>query len=243
VDLLLLSGLALLGSVGALALAAGLLILPGGIRRATVPYLVWYATGTLLGAALLGLLPEAIDELDPRTALAWLLAGILVFFVLERMLVWRHSHDQDPRRRSAAQLILIGDTIHNFGDGVVIAAALAGSTSLGVATAVAVAAHEIPQEVGDFAILLESGYSRTKALLWNTVSSLGTLGGALVAYAASERLAWVMPYAIAVAAASFLYVALADLVPSFQGRRDVLATLAQVSLVAAGVATVALFHL
>ena len=180
--LLIAVGLAVLGSIGGLLLAATLLLFKDSVRVRLVPWLVSFAVGTLLGVALLDLLPESLESLNPTTAFGTLLVSILAFFTLEKFLLWRHCHhDHCDLHQAAAPLILIGDAFHNFIDGAVIAAATYISVPLGVTTALAVAAHEIPQEVGDFAILLGAGYSRVRALWLNVLSGLSAVGGVLVA--------------------------------------------------------------
>ena len=187
-------GFALLGSLGAIGAAALFLAFPENVRRFMLPSLVSYATGTLLGAAFLGMIPAALDRAPAHTVMPAVLAGMVLFFVLEKLVLWRHSHDEpDEMRGSAGPLILFGDSLHNFVDGVVIAVAFMTSVPLGIATAMAVIAHEIPQEVGEFAILLDAGYSRTKALLLNSLSASMTLPGGVLAWfwlAGSRSLMW-----------------------------------------------------
>ena len=137
-----------------------------------MPWLISYAVGALLGVALLGLIPEALAELPARQVLGSLLAGIVVFFMLEKLVLLRHCHtDHCQVHGAAAQMVIIGDAFHNFIDGAIIAAAVLTSVPLGINTAMAVAAHEIPQEVGDIAILLSAGYSRGRALILNVASA------------------------------------------------------------------------
>ncbi|MEO5864789.1 MAG: ZIP family metal transporter [Nitrospiraceae bacterium] len=170
-------GFALIGSVGAIGAAALFLAFSKNVRERLVPFLVSYATGSLLGAALLGLLPEAIEQGDLTSSLGTVLVGLLVLFVLERLLIWRHCHAEGPCEvhGTAGSLILVGDALHNFVDGAVIAAAFMSSVPLGVATGIAVIAHELPQEVGDFAILLDNGFTRMRALKWNLISGITTI--------------------------------------------------------------------
>ncbi len=175
-------GLSVLGSLGGLLAAAAFLLLGDSLRTRIVPWAISYAVGTLLGVALLALLPEALGSLPPHVAMATLLAGVLTFFLLEKLVLWRHCHDGDGHEceahtSSAASLVIIGDAFHTFVDGAIIAAAVLTSIPLGVTTALAVAAHEIPQEVGDVAILLRAGYSRSRALTLNMVSALGGVLG------------------------------------------------------------------
>jgi zinc and cadmium transporter len=233
----------LLGSIGAIALAGAYLAFPEKIRKPLIPYLISYATGTLLGAAFLGLLQHALDHAPASSILPTVLAGILAFFLLEKVVIWRHCHNAKcERHASAGPLILVGDAFHNFIDGVAIAAAFIASTPVGVATALAVLAHELPQEVGDFAILLESGYSRQQALMYNIFSGLSTLPGALLAYFFLMELQELTPYVMAFSAASFIYIAIADLIPGLHQRADIKLAISQVLLILAGIGTIILFH-
>jgi zinc and cadmium transporter len=179
---------------------------------------------------------------------ATILAGILGFFVLEKLLIWRHCHHGSceahgdehaghghSNMKSAGALIILGDSIHNFVDGVLIAAAFLTDVQLGIVTSLAVAAHEIPQEVGDFAILLDSGYSRSKALFYNVLASLTTVLGGILAYFSLEDLHDSLPYFLALAASSFIYIAVADLIPSLHTKTDMKTSLQQIVLIAAGV--------
>jgi zinc and cadmium transporter len=230
----------LLGSVGAIGGAALLLLFPRAIRDALVPALVSYAAGVLLGAAFLGMIPKAIASDSGAPILPSVLAGLVLFFVLEKLVLWRHCHDANcPVHGQAAPLILFGDALHNFVDGVVIAAAFLVSVPLGVTTAIAVIAHEVPQEVGDFAILLDSGYTRTRALWLNTLSSATTLPGALIGYFWLAQMSQAIPYILALSAASFIYIALADLVPSLHQRTSRADALWQLALLLAGIGSIA----
>jgi zinc and cadmium transporter len=233
-------GFSLLGSIGAIAGAALLLALPAVIRGKLVPYLISYATGTLLAAAFLGMIPAGLKAAPAADVLTTVLAGIVLFFILEKFVLWRHCHDSACEvHGQAAPLILIGDAFHNFVDGVVIAAAFLTSVPLGVATAIAVIAHEVPQEVGDFAILLESGYSKGKALVLNTLSAATTLPGAVLAYFWLAETRELVPYVLALSAASFIYIATADLVPLLHRRVALSDSVRQVALLLAGIATIA----
>jgi zinc and cadmium transporter len=230
------------------------------LRAAWVSTLVSFAIGALLGAAFLEVIPHAFEHGEAHTVAGAILGGILVFFVLEKLLLWRHSHE-DPdsgspggeheiagghghghghdRGRSGA-LIVVGDTIHNFLDGILIAAAFMQSTQLGIVTAIAIVAHEIPQEVGDFLILLHSGYSKTKAFVLNMLSSCATLvGGALGYYGLQVVQGWT-PVLLGIVAASMIYVAVADLIPGLHRRPELRATLSQSVLIALGIGSIAL---
>ena len=236
-------GLSVLGSVGGLLTASIFLLLGDALRVKLIPWLISYAVGTLLGVALLALLPEALSSLPATTALGTLLAGVLAFFLLEKLVLWRHCHDGhecEVHTSSAASLVIIGDAFHAFVDGALIAAAVATSLPLGATTALAVAAHEIPQEVGDFAILLRAGYSRGRAFTLNILSAAGGLLGAIAMLVASQWLPNVIPYVLSFAAGSFLYVAMSDLIPDLhRGPLDE-GPAKQLALIGAGVLTIVL---
>jgi zinc and cadmium transporter len=233
-------GLSVAGSVGGLLTASLLLLVREDVRTRVVPWLVSYAVGTLLGAALLGLVPQALEDLAPSAALGALLAGILTFFILEKLVLWRHCHADESCEihSSTATLVIIGDAVHTFVDGVVIAAAALVSLPLGLTTALAVAAHEIPQEAGDFAILLAAGHSRSRALMLNVTSAAGGILGASAMLIFGSQAPGAVPYVLGFAAGNFLYVAMADLIPSLhRGNLDRSAA-RQVLLIALGVLTI-----
>jgi zinc and cadmium transporter len=236
-------GLCLLGSCGGLLVASSLVAFPARVRTRVVPWLVSYAVGALLGVALLALLPEALAMLAPASVFGTLLAGILLFFILEKLVLLRHCHtDECEVHGATAPLVLIGDAFHNFIDGAIICTAVLTSVPLGINTAIAVAAHEIPQEVGDVAILLAAGYSRGGALLLNVVSGASSVGGALVAFAAVEIVPGIRPFVLAISSASLLYIAMSDLIPDLhRGEIDTNAA-RQVVLIAAGIGTIVLFE-
>jgi zinc and cadmium transporter len=236
-------GFSILGSVGAVAGAALFLSFPEGIRKVLIPFLVSYAAGTLLGAAFLGMIPAGLKQATAITITASVLAGIVLFFALEKLVIWRHCHDnQCEVHGRAAPLILIGDAFHNFVDGVVISAAFLSSIPLGIATSLAVIAHEVPQEVGDFAILLDSGYGRVKALVLNSLSAAATLPGAVLAYFWLGETREAVPYILALSAASFIYIAMADLIPGLHRYVTPAASLRQLVLLLTGIGTIAIFH-
>jgi zinc and cadmium transporter len=233
--------LSAVGGFGGLSVAAGLCLFPERVRQRVVPALVSYAVGALLGVALLHLLPEASDVLGTRKALATMLIGIVTFFILEKLALWRHTQGGIRPSLPTAQLVLIGDSAHNFMDGALIGAAALVSVSLAASTAIAVLAHEIPHELGDFAILLNAGYSRRRALWLNSLSESAGLVGALAAVNTLRHLPKWSPHFLAFASASFVYVAMADLMPEMhRGAIDV-APGWQVVLLTAGVLTVAIF--
>ncbi|HEX2829509.1 MAG TPA: ZIP family metal transporter [Burkholderiales bacterium] len=229
---------------------------------AHIPVLISYAVGALLGAVFIELLPHAFEVATSMQAMAaTILGGILLFFVLEKLVLWRHchleqceAHDpsvQDHAHSHAAPppngahdhgrsglMILIGDTFHNFVDGILVAAAFLANTELGIVTALAIIAHEIPQEVGDFLILLHSGYTRRAALLLNMLSSVAMVVGGVIAYFALQTVQQWVPPLLGLAAASMLYVAVADLIPGLHRRAELGATAQQVVLIGLGIATI-----
>lgn len=268
-----------LGGVLSVLVASVFLLLSLEARTRLLSPLVSFAIGALLGAALLALLPHALESPGVDGAhhvLIAVLLGLLGFFLLEKTVIWRHCHaeecevhggasvagateghighahahgahahhDRIERARTAAagKLILIGDGIHNLVDGVLIGAAFLTSVELGVVTSIAVIAHEIPQELGDFAILLNSGFSRAKALVYNVLSSLTTVVGGVAAYYSLGAAEAVVPYVLAIAAASFLYVAVADLIPGLHRRPEPSATAQQFALIALGVVVIYSLH-
>jgi zinc and cadmium transporter len=235
-------GLSLLGSFGGLLLASSLLLFTDNVRTRLVPWLVSYAVGALLGVALLALLPQALETLRPVQVFGTLLFGILIFFVLEKLVLLRHCHtDECHVHGAAAPLVVLGDAFHNFIDGATVCAAVLTSVPLGVNTAIAVAAHEIPQEVGDVAILLAIGYSRRRALMLNIVSGASGIAGAIAAYAAVGVLPIIRPFVLALSSASLLYIAMSDLIPDLHRGQIDRSAARQVLLIAAGVGTVVLF--
>jgi zinc and cadmium transporter len=234
----------LLGSVGAIAGAGALLLAKEHLRPQLLPPLVSYAVGTLLGAAFLGMLPRALAAAQSGAVLSATLLGLIFFFILEKWFLWRHCHQAEcDIHSSAGQLILVGDAFHNLVDGFAVAAAFLASIPLGISTSLAVIAHEIPQELGDFAILLESGYTRSRALVYNLLSGATTLPGALIAYFALSALSAIVPYVLAVSAASFIYIATADLIPGLHRQTSPRSGLQQLVLLLLGVATISLVRL
>ncbi len=221
-------------------------------RASWVPILISYAVGALLGAVFLEILPHAFGMTDSLENLAaTILAGILLFFVLEKLVLWRHCHVEqceahDPPvvpqhnhdHGRSGMMIMIGDTFHNFVDGILIAAAFLANHELGIVTAIAIIAHEVPQEVGDFLILLHSGYSKSRAMFFNLLSSAAMVAGGVLAYYALQSLQQWIPTLLGLAAASMLYVSVADLIPGLHRRPELQATLQQVVLIALGVLTI-----
>lgn len=207
--------------------------------------LVGFSVGLLLAVSFLDLLPEAIEAMDGHKVGATVLVGILIFFALEKTALWRHDHHEDNdhvchSHHAAGSLIVLGDGLHNFVDGVLIAAAFLQDTTLGWATTVAVISHEVPQEVGDFMVLLASGYSRLRALWLNLLSSLAAVLGGVFGWLALSGASDLVPYILALAASSFIYIAVADLVPALHKQRKPVDFVIQFSLLAAGIGVVML---
>jgi zinc and cadmium transporter len=187
------------------------------------------------------MIPRALTDLSSHTVMGTLLVGLMVLFLLESLLVYRHCHEQDcPVHSTSGMLILIGDAFHNFLDGLVIASAFLTSSPVGVMAGLAVIAHEIPQEVGDFGVLLNSGYARGKAYLYNMLSSTTTLVGAVGGYFALSTFRPLVPYVLCVSAASFIYIALADLIPERRQRKSLGEIVMELMLMTGGVLTIVL---
>ena len=245
------------GSVLSLAIAA---FVAFRVESKWVPTLVSYAVGALLGAVFLDILPHIFESSkNPGRAAAFILFGILAFFILEKLLLWRHHHHhlgeteaeahghyhpQDHGHDSGRSgwMIVVGDSFHNFTDGVIIASAFLADMRLGVVTAIAIVAHEIPQEIGDFVVLLHSGFGKRKALLANGLSGLAMIAGALIAYFALSLVSGWIPEILAIAAASMIYVAVADLIPGLHKRTAISESLTQVAFIALGISSIWAIH-
>ena len=217
-------------------------------RVSWVPMLISYAIGALLGATFLEILPHAFElTKNIEHMAATIMLGILLFFVLEKLVLWRHchrdeceahtSHSEHDHGRSG-MMIMIGDTFHNFVDGIIIAAAFMADFQLGVVTSLAIIAHEIPQEVGDFLILLHSGYTKRQALIFNLLSSFATIVGGVLGFFALQSMQEWVPFVLGIAAASMLYVAVADLIPGLHKRPELHATVQQVTLIGLGIGSI-----
>jgi zinc and cadmium transporter len=221
-------------------------------RAEWVPIMVSYAIGALLGAAFLEVLPNAMEQAGNAQALTTaVLAGILLFFLMEKLVLWRHCHmesceahgnppvdEQGHDHGRSGLMITVGDTFHNFVDGIMIAAAFLVDVQLGLVTTIAIVSHEIPQEMGDFLILLHSGYTRTQAVALNLISSVATLVGGVLAYYTLAPMKGAVPYVLAFAAAGMIYVAVADLIPGLHKRVELRHTGQQIVLILLGVLTV-----
>lgn len=239
---------------GVLSVLAAALITYGVLSH-MVQRLVSFAAGALLGAAFLDLLPEAASAgLSSQSLFATLLGGLLAFFLLEKFALWRHSHHHEHdghghehgfdahEAGKSGMLILLGDSLHNFADGILLAAAFMADPKLGAITTLSIIAHEVPQEAGDFIVLLNAGYSKARALAYNVLSSLASVVGGVLGYFALEHIRWAVPYVVVIAASSFVYIAVADLIPWMQRRTDGHTSVWQVVMVALGVAVIGVSH-
>jgi zinc and cadmium transporter len=246
------------GLLSTLAAAGTLALHAGWISR-----LVSFAVGALLGAVFIELLPHALETGSAERVMLTVLVGLLAFFLLEKLVLWRHAHGHEEHRADAEEsehdhalhghghhdggrsglMILIGNSVHNFCDGVVIAAAFVADMRLGIATTVAIVAHAVPQQVGDFAVLLHSGFTRSRAFGYNVTAGAATLVGALAGYYALEGMQQLLPTVLAIASASLLYVAVADLIPSLHRRSEPLETARQMLLIGLGIGIIGGVHL
>ncbi|HEY7788365.1 MAG TPA: ZIP family metal transporter [Casimicrobiaceae bacterium] len=232
------------------------------LQATWIPGFVSFAVGALLGAVFLELLPDALESGHAATVMPTVLAGLLAFFLLEKLVLWRHAHGHamhsDERAETEHEhalhahvpadggrsglMILIGNSVHSFCDGIVIAAAFLANDALGVATTLAIVAHAVPQQVGDFAVLLHSGFARRKAFAYNVATGVATLAGALAAYGALANMQQLLPSVLALAGASLLYVAVADLIPSLHRRAEPIETVRQMLWIGFGIAIIAVAH-
>jgi zinc and cadmium transporter len=230
--------LSLPGSTAVVTASGLALLVDDATIERWVPRLVHFSAGALLGATFFGLLPSAAHEVGAAQVFGLVPAGIFGFFLLEKLMLWRHCHKHDCEvHATSGPLLLVGDSLHNFGDGIVIAAACMASTPLGVAAALSTLAHGLPKELGELVVYLHHGYSRRRAFLLNFGTSLTTLVGALVGTFLLRPYPKLSAMVMALSSAGFLYVALADLIPSQRGRRSLGATMFEILLLAAGMAT------
>ncbi len=245
--------------VGVLSVAAAglFLLLPQPLRTRLLPHLISFATGALLGAAFLALLPHALETVgdgDTHRVTFAVLLGLLGFFIMEKMVLWRHCHHTECEAHHAREvdehqsgvagpLIVVGDAVHNLIHGVLMAAAFLVDIHLGIVTSLAVMAHQIPQELSNFAVLLHSGFNRARALLLNIVSSLTAPLGGIIGYFGLKGVEWLMPYMLAIAVSSCIYIAVSDLIPGLHKRTEISTSLQQVLLICSGVLVIYLTHL
>ncbi len=247
----------LLGTLLSLAIAA---VVAFRVQARWIPTLVSFAVGAMLGAAFLDLLPHLFENNpNPGRTAAFILFGILVFFMLEKLMLWRHHHHGEGESDAGALeghahahaehdhgrsgwMVIFGDSFHNFTDGVIIAGAFLADVKIGIVTSIAIIAHEIPQEIGDFLVLLNSGFSKARALLWNVLSGMAAVVGALLAFFMLSSVSGWIPEILAFATASMIYVAVADLIPGLHKRTALGESLVQVTFIALGIASIWLIH-
>jgi len=247
----------ILSSILLATLVAGVVSISGAavfsfaLLSKVVERMVSLSVGIMLATSLLHALPEAFESgADPRSLFATLLGGLLAFFVLEKLAILRHSHHHEGDGHHHAHghdahqagksgwMILLGDAMHNFTDGILIAAAFLANPELGIVTALAIVAHEIPQEIGDFIVLLNAGFSRLRAYVFNLLCSLMAVLGGLLGYFTLDHASGLIPYVLVFASSGFIYIAVSDLMPQMQRRATVRESVPQVALIALGVAIV-----
>lgn len=225
----------LAGGLVSVLLAASLALT---VLRRYADLMLSFAVGALLTTAFVSMLPHALESgLPAEQAGAWMLAGLLAFFLLEKATLWRHNHGgapHDGELGAVVPMVVIGDALHNFVDGVAIAAAFLVDTHLGFITAAAVLLHEIPQELGDFMVLLAAGVTRRSALMLNLLSGAATVAGGVLGFAVLSDDHAMLPAVLALAAASFTYIAVADLVPHLQRESGLAASARQIALIGTG---------
>jgi len=245
ISILLATGLAGVVSITAAAVFSFTLL------ARVVERMVSLSVGIMLSTSLLHALPEAFEsKADPHKLFATLLGGLLAFFLLEKVALMRHSHHHEgdghhhhhghdaQQAGKAGWMILIGDGMHNFTDGILIAAAFLANPQLGIVTGVAIIAHEIPQEIGDFIVLLNAGFSRVRAYIFNLLCSLLAVAGGLLGYYTLENASDLVPYVLVFASSGFIYIAVSDLMPQMQRRATLRESIPQVLLIGLGVVIV-----
>jgi len=238
-------------TIGGVASISAAAVFSFALLSKMVERMVSLSVGIMLSTSLLHALPEAFESgADPRTLFATLMGGLLGFFVLEKLAILRHSHHHEGDGHHHAHghdareagksgwMILVGDGMHNFTDGVLIAAAFLANPQLGIVTGLAIIAHEIPQEIGDFIVMLNAGFTRARAYVFNLLCSLLAVVGGLIGYFTLDRATGLIPYVLVFASSGFIYIAVSDLMPQMQRRATVRESVPQVLLIALGVAIV-----
>ncbi len=232
---------ALIGSVGSILIAGSILLLKKKTLEKLSTRLISFAGGTLMGAAFLGMIPNAMHTSgDPQKVGMVIIGGILFFFILEKIILWRTCNDDtcDRTEHASVPIVLIGDAFHNFVDGIVITAAFMTSIPFGIVVTISVFAHEIPQEIADFGILINKGMSKGKALKFNILSGITTLLGAGLSYWALDTAKHFIPWVLGISASSFIYIALADLIPQMHQRTKIKESVIQILLMVLGVGVI-----
>lgn len=229
----------ILGSIGAITVAAAFVFIGEKYQKILIPILISFATGVLLAAALLGLIPEAVEGLggEAHLIMPYVLGGIIVFFFMEKIIIWRNCRNKECEVHSHASgpIILIGDSLHNLTDGIVIAAAFLTDITLGISAGLTILVHELAHETGDFGILLHSGYTKKKAFLYNVISSSTTIPAAIIGFFIIGSITPVVPYILAISASSFIYIALSDLTPDLHQHTDLKYSIRQLIMIITGI--------
>lgn len=233
----------ILGSVGAISIAAIFVFLGDNIQKTLIPILIAFATGVLLTVAFLGLIPEAIEGAgDPHLIMPFILGGILFFFIMEKIVIWRNCRDKtcEVHSHASGPIILMGDSLHNLTDGIVIAAAFLTGFNIGLVAGLTIIIHELSHETADFGILLHSGYSKKKAFMYNIISSSTTIPASIVSYFLLDSIESAVPFLLAISAASFIYIALSDLTPDLHQHTDFKYIVRQLTIIIIGIVLMAL---
>jgi len=229
----------ILGSIGTILAAGAFVFLLGKKYQETlIPILIAFTTGVLLAAAFLGLIPEALEAVEePHSIMAYILGGILFFFIMEKIVIRMNCRDQtcEVHSHASGPIILLGDALHNLTDGVVIAASFTLGFHLGVVAGITIIFHELAHETADFGVLLHSGYSKKKAFTYNIISSSVTIPSAIISYFILGPIEFVVPFLLAISAASFIYIALSDLTPDLHQHFGLKYTIRQFLLIIAGI--------
>ncbi|MFW9900106.1 MAG: ZIP family metal transporter [Candidatus Thorarchaeota archaeon] len=226
------------GSFGAISIAAFFVFLGENVQKMLIPTLIAFATGVLLTVAFLGLIPEAIEKVgDPHLIMPFILGGILFFFIMEKIVIWRNCRDKtcEVHSHASGPIILLGDSFHNLTDGIVIAAAFLTEFNIGLVAGLTIIIHELSQETADFGILLHSGYSKKKAFIYNMLSGSTTIPASIVSYFILDSIESMIPFLLAISAASFIYIALSDLTPDLHQHTDFKYVIRQLVIITIGI--------
>lgn len=224
--------------MGAISAASGFMFLSDKYQKALIPILIAFATGILLTSAFLGLIPEAVEGVgEPHIIMPYILGGIIFFFIMEKIVIWRNCRDKECEVHSHASgpIILIGDSLHNLTDGVVISAAFLIDVNLGIVAGLTIIVHELAHETGDFGVLLHSGYTKKKAFTYNIISSSTTIPAAIISYFILDAIFFIVPFLLAISAASFIYIALSDLTPDLHQHTDLKYMVRQLIMIIMGI--------
>ncbi|MCK4369429.1 MAG: ZIP family metal transporter [Candidatus Lokiarchaeota archaeon] len=212
-------------------------------QKSLIPLLIAFATGVLLTAAFLGLIPEAVEKAgEPHIIMPYILGGILFFFIMEKVVIWRNCRDKtcEVHSNASGPIILLGDSLHNLTDGIVIAAAFLSGLNLGIVAGFTIIFHELAHETGDFGVLLHSGYSKKKAFIYNMVSSSTTIPASIISYFLLDSMEFAVPFLLAISASSFIYIALSDLTPDLHRHTEIKYILKQIAFIIIGIVLMAL---